>query len=150
MGGEPTLIPVNPESAEWSVAADGPTKLGYARALAAELQRLAWPGSTLIYCPGKRYDGEVNPRWALRLITGCDGRPVVAWPQDAADAAPSATAPCSLPSPEEAVALLREIGVALGLAVEPLPLRDPLKAERQVWAVPSPATAITGRPCRGS
>ena len=76
MGGEPTLVPIDPQGAEWSVAADGPTKLAYARALAAELQRIAWPGSTLIYCPGKRYDGEVNPRWALRLITGRDGQPL--------------------------------------------------------------------------
>lgn len=61
MGGEPTLVPIDPKGAEWSVAADGPTKLRYARRLAAELQRRAWPGSTLLYCPGKRYDGEVNP-----------------------------------------------------------------------------------------
>ena len=26
-GGEPTYVPVHPEGAEWSVAADGPTKL---------------------------------------------------------------------------------------------------------------------------
>ena len=60
MGGEPTLVPVDPQGAEWSVAADGPTKLRYARALAAELQRRAWPGSLLLFCPGKRYDGEIG------------------------------------------------------------------------------------------
>ena len=137
MGGEPTLIPVNPEGAEWSVAADGPTKLRYARALAAELQHLAWPGSTLIYCPGKRYDGEVNPRWALRLITGPDGTPVVAWPQDQPCAGTTpATAMASPPSAAEALALLHGIGRALGLTVQPLPLRDPLEPRRQVWAVP--------------
>ena len=80
-GGEPTYVPVKPEGAEWSVAADGPTKLRYAKALGRELEQRVWPGSTLIYCPGKRYDGEVNPRWALRLITGTDGTPVVRWPQ---------------------------------------------------------------------
>ena len=53
MGGEPTLVPIDPQGAEWSVAADGPTKLRYARQLAAELQRRAWAGSTLLYCPGK-------------------------------------------------------------------------------------------------
>ena len=37
MGGEPTLVPIDPQGAEWSVAADGPTKLRVARALAAEL-----------------------------------------------------------------------------------------------------------------
>jgi uncharacterized protein (DUF2126 family) len=48
LGGEPTYVPDLPEGAEWSVAADGPTKLGYARALGLELQRRAWPSSTLI------------------------------------------------------------------------------------------------------
>ena len=73
LGGEPTYVPLEPSGAEWSVAADGPTKLPMARAMARELQRAAWPGSTLLYCPGKRYEGEVNPRWALRLFTGLDG-----------------------------------------------------------------------------
>lgn len=81
MGGEPTLVPLHPDGAEWNVSADGPTKLTYARALAGELRRRAWPGSCLIHCPGKRYDGEVNPRWALRLTTGLDGQPLVHWPQ---------------------------------------------------------------------
>ncbi|MEN9540442.1 MAG: hypothetical protein RLZZ459_533 [Cyanobacteriota bacterium] len=138
MGGEPTLVPLNPEGAEWSVAADGPTKLGYARALAAELQRLAWPGSTLIYCPGKRYEGEVNPRWALRLITGPGDTPLVAWPQD--DTATTGTDPdpatARPPGTAEALALLHGLGGALGLTVQPLALRDPLDPQRQVWAVP--------------
>lgn len=132
MGGEPTLVPDAPQGAEWSVAADGPTKLGYARALAAQLQRLAWPGSTLLYCPGKRYDGEVNPRWALRLITGPGAEPLVTWPQDGGASPGSAAAPRGA----EALALLEAIGSGLGLQVEPLPLRDPLNPERQVWALP--------------
>ena len=138
MGGEPTLVPDDPQGAEWSVAADGPTKLRYARALAAELQRIAWPGSTLIYCPGKRYDGEVNPRWALRLITGPQERPLVAWPQDQTTSGAAAVArePLPLPSPEQALALLQHLGEGLGLAVQPLPLRDPLEPGRRVWAVP--------------
>jgi uncharacterized protein (DUF2126 family) len=127
MGGEPTLVPGDPKGAEWSVAADGPTKLGYARALAAEFQRRAWPGSLLLFCPGKRYDGEVNPRWALRLITGRDGQPLVPWPQQA-------DAP--IPTAADAVALLQAIGRDLGCPVQPLPLRDPLEQERRVWAVP--------------
>ena len=63
LGGEPTFVPLEPEGAEWSVTADGPTKLPIARRLGQELQLSAWPGSTMLYCPGKRYDGEVNPRW---------------------------------------------------------------------------------------
>ncbi|MFM8545825.1 MAG: transglutaminase family protein, partial [Vulcanococcus sp.] len=59
LGGEPTLVPLEPEGLEWSVTADGPTKLPIARAMARDLQQRVWPGSTLLYCPGKRYDGEV-------------------------------------------------------------------------------------------
>ncbi|MFM7513292.1 MAG: transglutaminase family protein, partial [Cyanobium sp.] len=80
LGGEPTYIPLKPEGAEWTVAADGPTKLPMARAMAAAIQRRTWPGSTLLYCSGKRYEGEVNPRWALRLVTGRDGQPIAPWP----------------------------------------------------------------------
>lgn len=127
MGGEPTLVPLEPTGAEWSVAADGPTKLRYARQLAAELQRRAWPGSTLLYCPGKQYDGEVNPRWALRLITGQNGEPVVPWP-DGADEA--------VPSPAELEALVEGLGSDLGCPLQALPLRDPLQDDRQVWAIP--------------
>ena len=125
MGGEPTLVPLEPVGAEWSVAADGPTKLRYARQLAAELQRRAWPGSTLLYCPGKQYDGEVNPRWALRLITGKGGEPVVPWPAGRA-----------VPSPGELEALLMGLGSDLDCPLQALPLRDPLKSDRQVWALP--------------
>ena len=135
MGGEPTLVPTDPDGAEWSVAADGPTKLRYARALARELQQRAWPGSTLLYCTGKRYDGEVNPRWALRLILGADGHPLVPWPQASGPSAPPA-AGRPIPTAAEAEHLLVTIGQQLGCPVEPLQLRDPLQADRQVWAVP--------------
>ena len=124
-GGEPTYVPLEPEGAEWSVAADGPTKLGYAKALGRELERRVWPGSTLIYCPGKRYDGEVNPRWALRLITGIDGQPVVRWPQAIASQPGNANQQELLPpTAEQAPALLAAIGTALGCPLQPLRLRE--------------------------
>ena len=129
MGGEPTLVPIDPVGAEWSVAADGPTKLRYARQLAAELQRCAWPGSTLLYCPGKQYDGEVNPRWALRLITGKNGKPLVPLEPDAATAT-------AIPDPPALEQLLAAIGTDLGCPLQALPLRDPLQSDRQVWAIP--------------
>ena len=127
MGGEPTLVPDQPEGAEWSVSADGPSKLSYAKALAAELQRRVWPGSTLLYCPGKRYDGEVNPRWALRLITGPAGKPLVAW-GNADDAEP--------PTATQVLELIGQLCRTLGCPAEPLALRDPLQPEGQVWAIP--------------
>ncbi len=48
VGGEPTLVPLEPEGAEWTIAADGPTKLPLARRLAEVFQRDVWPGSTLL------------------------------------------------------------------------------------------------------
>jgi len=131
LGGEPTVVPFDPVGAEWSITADGPHKLQLARRLARELQRRAWPGSTLLFCPGKRYEGEVNPRWALRLISGQAGRPVVRWPE-----------PCQpglkgcLPQPEQGLQWLQRLGERLGISLQPLPLRDPLDPERRVWAVP--------------
>ncbi|NDC33879.1 MAG: hypothetical protein EBZ51_00470 [Synechococcaceae bacterium WB9_2_112] len=132
MGGEPTYVPLDPQGSEWSVAADGPTKLGYARALAAQLQQRAWPGSTLMYCPGKRYAGEVNPRWALRLITGADGTPLVTWPTPVL----SATACAALPNAARLAGLLAELEAALGLALQAVELSDPQDPNRQTWAVP--------------
>ncbi|MCP9775495.1 transglutaminase family protein [Cyanobium sp. WAJ14-Wanaka] len=133
-GGEPTYVPFDPEGAEWSVAADGPSKLGYAKALGRKLQERQWPGSTLIYCPGKRYDGEVNPRWALRLITGADGTPVVNWPQQGLE--PAAQAALPHPTKKAARQFLAAIGAALGCKLHPLELRDPLSASNRVWAAP--------------
>ncbi|WP_246833724.1 transglutaminase family protein [Synechococcus sp. CB0101] len=130
MGGEPTLVPIEPQGAEWSVAADGPTKLRYARQLAAELQRRAWPGSTLLYCPGKQYDGEVNPRWALRLITGQNGEPLV----------PITPSGDYIPSPAELHSLIESVGRDLSCTLQALPLRDPLQHDRQVWAIPLSCT----------
>jgi uncharacterized protein (DUF2126 family) len=131
LGGEPTVVPLEPEGAEWSVTADGPTKLPIARRLGQELQLHAWPGSTLLYCPGKRYDGEVNPRWALRLITGLQGQPPVRWPH-----------PCQPGlvgrqlAGHEGEAWLARLAELLRIELQPLPLRDPLDEERRVWAVP--------------
>ncbi|MFO7629134.1 MAG: transglutaminase family protein [Prochlorococcaceae cyanobacterium] len=135
LGGEPTYVPIDPEGAEWSVAADGPSKLGYARALAAWLQQHTWPGSTLLYCPGKRYEGELNPRWVLRLISGIDATPLVHWPQDWADPGGTAAALRPLPA-SSALGFLAAIGRGLGLSLQPLALRDPLDPQRHVWALP--------------
>ena len=136
MGGEPTVVPISPEGAEWNVAADGPTKLGYARALAAELQHRVWPGSTLIFCPGKRYDGEVNPRWTLRLLQRADGEPLVDWMLHSSAADRDAMQALPVPDEDAIEQLLVAIGLCLGCTLHPLPLRDPRDPSRRVWAVP--------------
>ncbi|MEB3157159.1 MAG: transglutaminase family protein [Cyanobacteriota bacterium] len=131
LGGEPTLVPVNPEGAEWSITADGPTKLPLARRLAAVFQRDVWPGGTLLYCPGKLYAGEVNPRWALRLLVRADGTPLVRQRDR------QATEPAPVPlRVEEAPAWLARLGERLGVRLRPLALRDPLDEGRQAWAAP--------------
>lgn len=131
LGGEPTLVPLEPEGPEWSVTADGPTKLPIARAMARDLQQQVWPGSTLLYCPGKRYDGEVNPRWALRLFLGDDGTAPVRWPglcQPGLEGAPLTA--------EAGPAWLEQLGARLGIRLQPVLLRDPFDPERRAWAAP--------------
>ena len=131
LGGEPTLVPVNPEGPEWSISADGPTKLPIARRLAEVFQRTVWPGSTLLYCPGKLYSGEVNPRWALRLLVRADGSPLVR-PRDT-------TTEEALARPllaEDAPAWLERLGTRLGVRLRPLALHDPHDDDRSTWAVP--------------
>jgi uncharacterized protein (DUF2126 family) len=136
LGGEPTYIPLDPQGAEWSVAADGPTKLAMARAVAAAIQRRAWPGSSLLYCSGKRYEGEVNPRWALRLVTGRDGQQIAPWP--------AADAPAQALQPQAAEAWLQALSSQLGTDLQPLQLQDPADPERRVWAVPLTYTPDSG------
>jgi uncharacterized protein (DUF2126 family) len=129
MGGEPTYVPVDPRGAEWTVAADGPTKLSYARAMARQLQRRAWPDSVVLFCPGKHYDGEINPRWALRLISSNSDEPLVRWP-DRADGMGLS------PTVEEVVELLSDLASTLQCPLHSLQLRDPLDPGRLIWAIP--------------
>ena len=125
LGGEPTLVPDQAEGPEWNVAADGPTKLGYAYALAEEIRRRAWPCSSLILCPGKRYEGEVNPRWVLRLVRHLDGSAIAAWPHESGRPL----------QPKAALAWLEQLAAQLALPLHPLALTDPLDASRRIWAL---------------
>jgi uncharacterized protein (DUF2126 family) len=131
LGGEPTYVPLQPEGAEWSVSADGPTKLVVARRLARELQLHVWPQSTLLYCPGKCYEGEVNPRWALRLVQRSDGEAPVRWVRPCQ---PDETG--NPPDGPTARAWLDRLAGRLGVDLQPLPLGDPLDPDRHVWAAP--------------
>lgn len=76
LGGEPTYVPLLPEGAEWSYAAVGPTKLAFAEKVATALQKDRLAGAAVIFCPGKLYPGEVNPRWTIRLLANRDGTPL--------------------------------------------------------------------------
>jgi uncharacterized protein (DUF2126 family) len=78
MGGEPTFIPRNPVGSEWSIDADGPEKLGYARRMAAAMISDACPGALAMQVFGKWYPGEVLPRWNLMILHANDKSPL--WP----------------------------------------------------------------------
>lgn len=94
MGGEPTFVPHSPDGAEWQTAALGPTKLVYARRLAQELIRTAFPGAVILETSGKHYPGEPLPRWALLVQRRADGAPI--WEDVSLFRTEDTTGPCTV------------------------------------------------------
>ncbi len=89
MGGEPTFVSANdPDGAEWTIDALGPTKRREAGRLINRLMQLWSPGAALQYGAGKHYPGEQTPRWALHATWRLDGEPV--WQNPALRADPDA------------------------------------------------------------
>ncbi|MBE2180950.1 MAG: transglutaminase family protein [Chthoniobacterales bacterium] len=125
LGAEPTCVPVKPSGAEWSVAATGPTKLGYARRLAEALIGQSLHGGAIFFSPGKLYPGEVNPRWALHVVARRDGRPM-ARARGARRAAKVA----------DVAAFLKKLAGILGVAPRVQKLADPLRGGSDAWVVP--------------
>lgn len=76
LGGEPTYVPDDPVGPEWNITAVGPTKLGYAYAMAGALIENSLPEAVPFFSPGKSYPGEVNPRWTVHLLWNRDGSPL--------------------------------------------------------------------------
>ena len=123
MGGEPTFVPIVPEGPEWSYSAVGPTKLGYAQAMARRLLSRALKGGADFFSPGKSYPGEVNPRWAIRLIVNRDGSPIFRPRPKAAPTANSVKAFRRI--------LLRELNIRDDWEL----VRDPLSRSSRAWAL---------------
>jgi uncharacterized protein (DUF2126 family) len=130
MGGEPTYVPAEPNGPEWSITALGPTKLGYARALASNLTREFLPNALSIHSPGKLYPGEVNPRWTIFLVWRTDGEPI----------APDSPAPEKSPRVSAASDPLSRFRKALhkklGVRNHWFEAKDPLREEHSAWVLP--------------
>ena len=124
MGGEPTYVPKNPEGAEWNFAAVGPSKLAYAYAFAQNLTDEIWPGSLMLYSPGKLYPGEVNPRWALHVL-----RPIT--PFEFSEKIQTA-------KPDERLAKQFRDGITQKLGLEDRWIKaiDPKEPKKAIWVLP--------------
>ena len=114
MGGEPTFVSIDDyESAEWNIAAVGPTKRIRADTLIRRLRDRFAPGGLLHYGQGKWYPGEPLPRWAFALFWRRDGVPI--W----RDATLVAREAAGKPIPAQAVRDFTErVAERLGIAVD--------------------------------
>jgi len=128
LGGEPSYVPTQPDGAEWIVAALGPTKLSYARAMAAVLVDREHPGAVAFQAQGKFYPGEPNARWAVHLLWNRSGKPLPgskAW-----QARQPARPPLSLADARKSICK------ALGLKASWHRMHDPAHPDAEYWALP--------------
>ncbi len=125
LGGEPTYVPENPEGAEWSFSAVGPTKLAYARKMARELLKTRMAGGAVFFSPGKQYPGEVNPRWALRMVARRDGRKLF---RGVSGRKPAEVAQCET--------FLAAVAAKVAEGARWLPFSDPRTPPATTWVLP--------------
>lgn len=76
-------------------------------------------------CPGKRQEGEVSPRWVLRLLRRSDHSPIAPWPARTGQALGA----------DAARGWIEGLGAALDLRLHPLELADPFVPDRHIWAL---------------
>jgi uncharacterized protein (DUF2126 family) len=125
LGGEPTYVPEHPDGAEWSFSAVGPTKLSYARRMADQLLKTRMTGGAVFFSPGKQYPGEVNPRWALRMVARRDGKKLF-----------RGTPSNRRTEEAQALAFLKAVPGHLGLTASWIPFADPKVKAVKAWALP--------------
>lgn len=131
MGGEPTFITPQPDTPEWTTAAMGEEKLGYARRMTAELIREVYPGALAMQVFGKWYPGEPLPRWNCMLLHRKSGGPL--WPEtdrlllDDVDGSNK---------PKSAEKLMETIAGQLGLSKYVLPAYNQDKPKPAGWVLP--------------
>jgi len=112
MGGEPTFVAIDdPDGAEWSTAAMGPTKRIRAADLFHRLREKYAPQGLVHFGQGKWYPGEPLPRWSLNCFWRRDGQPVWKNPALCADESQDYGADAAL-----AGRFLRAFAERLGLA----------------------------------
>ena len=125
MGAEPTCLPLSPVGAEWSFAAAGSEKLAFARELAASLVKQCLPGALTLFAPGKTYPGEVNPRWAVHLVSSKDALALVR-PHGSSRKAAA----------HDAEAFLSRLSKGLRIRRKPIKLHDPLSPGSPAFILP--------------
>ena len=136
MGGEPTYLPEDCASPEWSITAVGPTKLNYANTLARVLIEDCLPGAIPMFSPGKLYPGETNPRWVVNLLWHRSGAPLA--PARASGRARKPTGR-ALASMKDAVSA--KLGVPGNFWWRAV---DPNSPQRPIWVLPLDHDPVRG------
>ncbi len=118
MGGEPTFVSDrDPDGAEWTIDALGPTKRREAGRLIRRLMGLWSSGAALQYGAGKHYPGEQTPRWALHATWRRDGQSIWADPALLVDPDTAEGTATAATAADFARALAATLGVAADCAM---------------------------------